>query len=201
MRMATIRELVAKQGDFAEAELSKHECRERLWQHMYDISGDASGSDPSLYLTDKEDQDTLEEFLELAFERNWVDSEPVIGMRRSRVPGVDGIPPGMQVVRAGLTKALFFPKVGPTMRGYVFAELNMKPTQQVAVCEDHMLYSERGPELANGSKGIGWGRLPDPEYMLAHIQPVTALLRHPSHKTLAESLISRILPVNLRSLQ
>lgn len=195
--MAVVHELAGKQFASSESSRLKQEHLGKLFEHMYDISGDHSGSEPSLYLR-KEDEETLEQFLELAFELNWVDSEP-IDMRVSRVPGVKAFPHGMHTARTGLSNALFFHQTGPQRRGYAFARLNMAQTQRVAICDDGLFRSKRGPELASGSKGKGWGVLPRPDYMLPYLEPVSLLLSHAPQKSLAESLLSRIQPPHLRA--
>jgi hypothetical protein len=78
----------------------------------------------------------------------------------------------------------------------------MASTQLVALCEDGLLRSRRGPELTMGSKGIGWGRLPNPDYMRAHIKPAEILIiGRDRRKSIAENLVSCILPIHLRSIQ
>lgn len=205
--MSTVRELAAKRGRSLESNASMLESRDRLFRHMYDISGDPSGSRPEDYF-DEKDLEELSEFFQIATELQWVDAEAVIDMRRSRVPGLEAFPNSKRVgtaglARAGLTRVLFFPRIEPAQRGYVGLKLNMQPTQLVAVCQkDHLLRSWRGPELAGGSKAMGWGRLPDPDYMQAYIKPAERLIvGHDRRKSIAENLVSCILPTHLRSIQ
>jgi hypothetical protein len=140
---------------------------------------------------------TLESFLELAARLNWADAEPIIDMR-VRGGGRPVWTSSMNVAKAGLTKALFIHKVGYTRRAYPSWRLNVMPTQQVAVCiEDGYLYSLRGPDDLIESKGMGWGRLPDPDYLLAAINPSKVLLSYAPFKSLDEALMSRIHPRSL----
>ena len=68
--------------------------------------------------------------------------------------------------------------------------------------KDRLLRSHRGPELTKGSKGIGWGRLPDPDYVRAYIKPAqTLIVGYDRRKSIAENLVALIMPIHLRSIQ
>jgi hypothetical protein len=102
--MSSVRELAGKVGASTKPNLSMLEHRDRLWQHMYDISGDPSGSKPEDYFIEK-DQADVDEFLQMAAELGWVDAEPTIDMHRSWIPGVEGFPNSRRAGRAGLARA------------------------------------------------------------------------------------------------
>ena len=99
--MSSVRELAGKRGASIEPNLSMLKHRDSLWQHMYEISGDPSGSKPEDYFN-QQDQEAIAEFFELATELDYVDAEPIIDMRRSWLPGLDGFPNSRRVHKAGL---------------------------------------------------------------------------------------------------
>ncbi len=166
---------------------------------MEEISGDPSGTDPALYLNGEE-LETLDRFIGMVEGNNdgpgWPDAEPIIHMRSAE--GVRAWTSSMNIAKSGLFKALLLPKTGDTQLGYVFARLNIMPTQQVAICKDGKLRSKRGHELIR-SNGVGWGALPDPVFLAEAIKPTNALLNYDSRKHIAASLMSRIMPGSLPS--
>lgn len=199
--MATLRELASEKGtDLYDDVQLPHAYLDNLARHMYEISDDPSGSDPSLYFNNEEDQKTLKQFLRMATELDWPDAEPIIDMRASR-KGIPAWTGSLRTAKAGLTKALFFPKIKDTQRGYLFGRLNVKPTQQVAICEDGRLRSLRSGAALIESKGIGWGRLPDREYLLPAIHPVEVLIDYAPLRSLGEALLSRIEPEHLSGIE
>jgi hypothetical protein len=175
------------------------EEEERVQEHMAEISGDPSGSDPSLYLP-QEDVRTLENFVKMADDLGWPNSTD-ISMKTRRyeaVPQMNKIPvwhSSKHVAKAALTKRLFL-KQNETYKGYVFGYLSLaKPPQTVAICSDGNIRSLRGAELRH-SNGLGWGKLPDPELMdnmiaaSRHVNPVHYGLN--GSEPLASVLKSRI---------
>lgn len=196
MSEKTVFELAGKEHrDFVDARDHTDHLR-RLRAHMQEISDDPSGTELKDYLGE-EDRDTVEQFLTMAEDLGWPDAESIAlrGMR-GRSLGLYAWTSNMHVGKSGTFKNLFLPEIGDTQRGYVFARLNITPTQPVAIGEDRKLYSKRGPELIK-SKGVGWGALPKPEYLRRAIEPVSVLLNYDSRKHLANSLVSRIKPGNL----
>src|SRR5262249_23495007 len=142
----------------------------------------------------------------LADDLEWPDTEP-IGMRRSRnwMPTKHVWTSRKSVGRSALSKTLWYPRAGEPQQGYVFAKLNIPevlPMQSVAVCRDGLLYSLRHTEL-DKSRGMGWGRLPEPDIMLAAVNPDPSaahaynLLTPFPRPSFEESLISRIKPEHL----
>jgi len=59
----------------------------KLARHMYEISNDPSGSDPSRYLS-QTDIGTLEQFFKMAAELGWPNATRGIDMRAGRVAGI-----------------------------------------------------------------------------------------------------------------
>lgn len=149
------------------------EAVDRLAAHMYKISDDPSGSNPADYLS-PEDADFCARFVEVANQHGW----PHAGVIEMRTPGRALAPVGwllfrdksvptwtkpLRTAKAGLTKVLFFPRQ-EEHKGYVFGRLGASLRQPVALCDDGLLRSLRGRELYK-SKGLGWGRLPDPDLL------------------------------------
>lgn len=141
----------------------------RLLRHMAEISGDPSGSNPADYLSEQ-DAKTVAEFVEIANELGWPASDTIVLRKTRNISPANAFDRPAWVnprntAKSGLTKALFFPRAEDERRGYVFGELGLSPSQQVAICDDGLLRSLRGPELER-SKGVGWGRLPDPGLLI-----------------------------------
>lgn len=197
--MSTVTQLAAERRKDFESYQEHQEHFDALAQHMYDISDDPHGSEPKDYLGGEELQE-LNHFIGLAEELGWPDAESIIGMRSGRGRNVRWLPQlpawehNRHIDHAALTKRLFYPRVGEAQPGYVFAELNIAGLEQrVAVARNKKLYSLRGHELYK-SKAMGWGRLPDPEYLLPAIEPVKIMLNYRPYKSLEEALVSRIHP-------
>jgi hypothetical protein len=153
---------------FKEGEEGREVQRE-LFEHMYEISDDPSGSDPAKYLS-PEDAETCKEVAKLADSLDWPGAS-LLEMRSSRRGNIDAWTKPRNFAKTSLTKAIVFPVIAGR-RGYVFGHTSTVPSQLVALCEgkcegedgediNGVLLSKRGPELER-SKGIGWGRLPDP---------------------------------------
>lgn len=140
-----------------------------LLNNMYEVSGDPSGSDPEDYF-DEGDVATLKSFNaimkhlypggwpvkgdmtthDLSMRVGWL-GQKHIWTRRDRS------------AKSGTFNLTRTRKLGAGRLGIKFAQLGTSPTQQVALGEDGKLYSERDPGALNKSKGLGWGRLPDPD--------------------------------------
>jgi len=153
---------------------SSHEeklrARRELSRDMYEKSGDPSGSDPSSYLA-AEDVQLLSQFVELANAASWPHATTfdlkspwsplgVLGVKAWRKPTDTG--------KSWLKRDFVMHRIGGTHQGYVFGQLSTRPSQGVAICDDGLLRSHRGPELAR-SNGYGWGALPKPELLLSNL--------------------------------
>lgn len=181
------------------------EAGRRLFQHMIDISDDPTGSDPAEYLH-PQDAETCRQFVDWAKANHWPGARD-LSMRSAWMKGWTDSVLGHRValpawrssphsVKAPWTKRLFFPVVSE-WQGYSFGKLRMASGQVVALCDDGLLRSERGPELTR-SKGIGWGRLPDKDVLLAAVHAYTPIGY--GNEPLSEILLAQIPPELLPTL-
>ena len=134
----------------------------------------------------------------MADELDWPNAAP-IDMRAHRIEDVPVWTSIPNMAKTVVGKAVLYPKISDTQPGYpYFARLNTTPTQQLAICRDG-IRSLRGSggELTK-SKGMGWGRLPNPRYLLDAIEPVKVLVNYSPYKTLEEALLRMIDPGELR---
>lgn len=189
--MADIQEILGKRVGGQEEYVEYQTALEDLAGHMYDISDNPQGSDPAKYLSGEE-LAQLRWFMDMADELDWPQAEPLIEMQVPYIPGISPILPALgRLPMLGRLKEPLnawesyfsaakdpvsmraFTRIAGPIRGIPCAWLNIpRGSQPVAIGEDHLLYSLRGRELPK-SKALGWGSLPEPEYMLPAIkQPV-----------------------------
>lgn len=180
-----------RRKSFDEQSLKREDTR-KLLDHMFEISGDPSGSPLDLYL-DEEEVAQCQQFLQLAEELAWPDSVNINMRTGSKLPfssfAFSAWRTNLNNTKADLTKGLFFPETSQN-KGYVFGKLGLASSQQVALCYDGLLRSYRGRELKK-SKGIGWGRLPDPGLMTPLLSSGRSLVDY-GHAPLGKVLLGLI---------
>ena len=141
-----------------------------LFDHMYEISDDPSGSDPTDYLSQADVEELRSSLATAKASPDWKNAS-LLDMQKIWVPGFEDAWKGpLTTAKVGLTKFLWFRKKGEPHWGIIFGHLSIEPSQAVAVRDDGLLVSKRGTELQK-SKGVGWGRLPDPEKMMPVLAP------------------------------
>lgn len=179
--------IASRLGSFASAE-NGITNRRALANHMHDISNNSSGSDPRLYLTASE-ADICDQFIKIARGAGWPNAQPIY-MRKAVISRIPAWKNSRHIAKAGLTKALFYPQCDIERKGYVIGKLHMVHGQPVALCDDGKLRSLRGDELTR-SKGIGWGRLPDRDKLLAALHPTRVPINY-GPRPLSEKLLDNI---------
>jgi hypothetical protein len=152
-------------------------------KHLYDISGDSSGSIIEHYLSEPDAQ-AVRHFMQTARSRGFPNASP-IDFRRGLMG--DAWKPRGNSGKNWLSLALWY---RPEWTGvaYRIGRINtMYGSPEIAVDNEENLRMLRNVPSHVASKALGWGSLPDPEIIHGVIGPNSPLIRF-SGFTIAKTL-------------
>ena len=163
-----------KTGETTQHVSAVHELK----RHIAEIEGEHEGADPSDYLSPQE-VETLAEYHNVFDALNWPNSDEITLREPSKRLNLGRLGVhktwrrnNSKIIGSLKGKALerFYPRKGPTTRGYVIGTLSVRLGGNhipIAYCSDGKLRSLRGEEFGGGQTAFGWGSLPEPKILKA----------------------------------